>query len=228
MCAHIHKYHPSANIANYEDLYYISADESILMRGIYKRPPKTKNTKTATRILAISEGHSSRLAMRYPSFCATCFVLLTAIFLPVFRRPRMLLLELVPVAVSAAQMMMMDLAVMMNWMSRLNQGVTIMMTRWNQLYHQFVKVYHPRSRRVLYKLNPPFRTTEKIRRWYPLPKIPLLPYQAVHDRVAPLPEDAGMTLTRIALVPTVDFGFWNLQTYCVVMDLCVQLRYQHF
>jgi hypothetical protein len=64
MGAHIHISHPSANLLNYEELYSISPEETILMKGIYKRPPKPKKLKTATRTLAISEGHSSRLAMR--------------------------------------------------------------------------------------------------------------------------------------------------------------------
>ena len=64
MGAHIRISHPSANLLNYEELYSISPEETILMKGIYKRPPKPKKLKTATRTLAISEGHSSRLAMR--------------------------------------------------------------------------------------------------------------------------------------------------------------------
>ena len=67
MCAHIRKDHPSANVTNYNNLYTILPEESTLMRGIYKRPPKLKNSKTATRGYTISEGHSSRLAMRYAS-----------------------------------------------------------------------------------------------------------------------------------------------------------------
>lgn len=69
LCAHIRKRHPIANIKNYEELYTISADELTLMKGIYKRPPKFKKAKNTTRIFAISEGHSSRLAMRYVSLC---------------------------------------------------------------------------------------------------------------------------------------------------------------
>jgi hypothetical protein len=70
LCAHIRRYHPSADVTNYEELYAISNEESILMKGIYKRPLKPKKIKMAKRVLAISEGHSSRLAMRYASFVA--------------------------------------------------------------------------------------------------------------------------------------------------------------
>jgi hypothetical protein len=65
LCAHIRKHHPTADVANYEQLYAISASELTLMKGVYKRPPKSKKAKNATHVLAISEGHSSRLAMRY-------------------------------------------------------------------------------------------------------------------------------------------------------------------
>jgi hypothetical protein len=69
MCAHIPKEHPSANVINYENIYSISPEESILMKGIYKRPsvPKLKKSRTATQGYAISEGHSSRLTMQYAS-----------------------------------------------------------------------------------------------------------------------------------------------------------------
>ena len=51
-------------LLNYEELYSISPEETILMKGIYKQPPKPKKLKMATHTLAISEGHSSQLAMR--------------------------------------------------------------------------------------------------------------------------------------------------------------------
>jgi hypothetical protein len=58
-----------ADTENYEELYTISANELTLMKGIYKQPPKFKKAKNTPRIFAISEGHSSRLAMRYVSLC---------------------------------------------------------------------------------------------------------------------------------------------------------------
>jgi hypothetical protein len=64
MGAHIHISHPSANLMNYEELYSISPKETILMKGIHKRPPKPKKLKMATHTLAISEGHSSWLVIR--------------------------------------------------------------------------------------------------------------------------------------------------------------------
>ena len=65
MCVHIRRYHPTTDVNNHMALYTITNDESVLMKGLYLRPPKVKCKCKSTRTLAISEGHSSRLTLQY-------------------------------------------------------------------------------------------------------------------------------------------------------------------
>jgi hypothetical protein len=65
MRAHILERHPSANIDLYVYSFALVEDEFVLMKGIYlAKPRKSKNSAMGSRPLQISEGHSSRLAMR--------------------------------------------------------------------------------------------------------------------------------------------------------------------
>jgi len=64
--AHILLNHPSASPDLYEPFYHLHANEWTLMKGVFltqtcSRPSKRSDTPTLT----ISDGHSSRLALRY-------------------------------------------------------------------------------------------------------------------------------------------------------------------
>lgn len=61
--AHILDTHPMADINIHLPLFHISTEETTLMTAVYRRPPKNKGKKKATRVLAISKNHSSRLAL---------------------------------------------------------------------------------------------------------------------------------------------------------------------
>lgn len=62
---HILDTHPMADINIHSALFRISNEETTLMTAAYRRPPKTKGTskKKSARVLAISNDHSSRLAL---------------------------------------------------------------------------------------------------------------------------------------------------------------------
>jgi len=63
--AHILACHPSATIDLYQHLFAFTEDEFVLMKGIYlSKRRKSKKNEKETLPLQISEGHSSRLAMR--------------------------------------------------------------------------------------------------------------------------------------------------------------------
>ena len=65
MHAHILEHHPSANIELYHSLFALADDESVLMKGTYlTKSRKSKKKAKGFRVMKISEGHSSRLALR--------------------------------------------------------------------------------------------------------------------------------------------------------------------
>ena len=66
---HITDTHPNANAALYESLYRLHPSESTLMKGVFLAPTRsTKSKRSKAKALAISAGHSSRMALRYDSF----------------------------------------------------------------------------------------------------------------------------------------------------------------
>jgi hypothetical protein len=65
MHAHILEHHPSANIELYHSLFALADDESVLMKGTYlTKSRKSKKKAKGFRVMKISEGHSSHLALR--------------------------------------------------------------------------------------------------------------------------------------------------------------------
>lgn len=63
--AHITGAHPNANVSLYESLYQLHGSELTLMKGVFlARTRSTKNNRTKAKALAISAGHSSRMALR--------------------------------------------------------------------------------------------------------------------------------------------------------------------
>jgi hypothetical protein len=63
--AHILNSHPSATMDLYHHLFAFTEDEFTLMKGVYlAKPRKSKKSEKGPLPLRISEGHSSRLAMR--------------------------------------------------------------------------------------------------------------------------------------------------------------------
>lgn len=66
MQSHIVKSHSTADVELYEDLFKLQDDEIVLMKGVYLAKPRKSKKKAKQLItLRISEGHSSRLALRY-------------------------------------------------------------------------------------------------------------------------------------------------------------------
>lgn len=66
MRAHLENQHPSVNITIYNDLFAVKDEEVVLMKAIRLAKPRTSKKKAKqSRVLEISEGHSSRLALRF-------------------------------------------------------------------------------------------------------------------------------------------------------------------
>jgi len=66
---HIVERHPFANPDLYEPIWRISSDERTLMRGVYLAHTRMRpSTKSKDPTLAVSDMHSSRLALRYVIF----------------------------------------------------------------------------------------------------------------------------------------------------------------
>jgi hypothetical protein len=65
--AHIQIKHPSSNVALYEPLWRLHADEELLMKAEWEKLKRHQNRPskdTSARKLKISDAHSSRLALR--------------------------------------------------------------------------------------------------------------------------------------------------------------------
>ncbi|KAI0054949.1 hypothetical protein BV25DRAFT_1816306, partial [Artomyces pyxidatus] len=67
MDSHITTIHPTANPRLYQHLSQITEDERVLMLGVFRTKPRMakKKLQNADQSLVISEGHSSRIALRF-------------------------------------------------------------------------------------------------------------------------------------------------------------------
>jgi hypothetical protein len=62
--AHITSHHPTANVELYQDSFKLADEEITLMKGIYQMAPRSSKNKNKTAPLPISDGHSTRMALR--------------------------------------------------------------------------------------------------------------------------------------------------------------------
>ncbi|KAI0058140.1 hypothetical protein BV25DRAFT_1862304, partial [Artomyces pyxidatus] len=61
---HIRIHHPMANVELYKDTYEVTGPELVLMKGVYlTKPRKSKKKRLASRVLPISDSHSTRMVM---------------------------------------------------------------------------------------------------------------------------------------------------------------------
>jgi len=62
--SHIIKSHPTADVELYKTYFDISPDEITLMKGIFRTAPRRSKKSRDATALPISDGHSTRMALR--------------------------------------------------------------------------------------------------------------------------------------------------------------------
>jgi hypothetical protein len=62
--AHLIHVHQCKDVSIYEQLYAITDDEIVLMKGSYLSKPRRSRAKKSVKVIAVSEAHSTRVSLR--------------------------------------------------------------------------------------------------------------------------------------------------------------------